>query len=85
MTNDELDRALRQLRLGGMADTLTVRAQQARAETLGPVDFLGLLVHDEMQKRRDRLIDRRVKSPGSATARHSIISTGGLTAASTVR
>ncbi len=44
MTNDELDRALRQLRLGGMADTLTVRAQQARAETLGPIDFLGLLV-----------------------------------------
>jgi DNA replication protein DnaC len=62
MTNDELDRALRQLRLGGMADTLTVRAQQARAETLGPIDFLGLLVHDELEKRRDRLIERRVKN-----------------------
>jgi DNA replication protein DnaC len=64
MTNDELDRALRQLRLGGMADTLTVRAQQARAETLGPIDFVGLLVHDELQKRRDRLIERRVKAAG---------------------
>jgi DNA replication protein DnaC len=62
MTNDELDRALRQLRLGGMADTLAVRAQQARTDTLGPIDFLGLLVHDELQKRRDRLIERRVKS-----------------------
>jgi DNA replication protein DnaC len=64
MTNDELDRSLRQLRLGGMADTLTVRAQQARADTLGPIDFLGLLVHDELQKRRDRVIERRVKAAG---------------------
>ena len=64
MTNDELDRALRQLRLGGMADALAVRAQQARADTLGPLDFLGLLVHDELQRRRDRLVARRVKSAG---------------------
>jgi DNA replication protein DnaC len=62
MTPDELDRALRQLRLGGMADNLTVRAQQARADALGPIDFLNLLVHDEVQRRQDRLIDRRIKS-----------------------
>lgn len=62
MTNEELDRTLRQLRLGGMADTLSVRAQQARAETLGPIDFLGLLVHDEMNRRRDRLVERRAKT-----------------------
>lgn len=61
MTNDELDRTLRQLRLGGMADTLSARAQQARSETLGPLDFLGLLVHDELERRRDRLIERRIK------------------------
>jgi DNA replication protein DnaC len=62
MTNEELDRALRQLRLGGMADSLEVRAQQARADHLGPIDFIGLLVHDEMNRRRDRLIERRAKS-----------------------
>uniref|UniRef100_E6Q2E5 Helper of transposaition of insertion sequence ISCARN65, IS21 family n=1 Tax=mine drainage metagenome TaxID=410659 RepID=E6Q2E5_9ZZZZ len=64
MTNDELDRALRQLRLGGIADTLALRAQQARVENLGPLDFIGLLVHDELQRRRDRLVERRVKSAG---------------------
>jgi DNA replication protein DnaC len=64
MTNDELDRSLRQLRLGGMADTLSVRAQQARAESLGPLDFMGLLVHDELQRRRDRLLARRIKAAG---------------------
>jgi DNA replication protein DnaC len=61
MTTDELDRALRQLRLGGMADTVNVRAQQARADTLGPLDFLGLLIHDELNRRRDRLVERRLK------------------------
>jgi hypothetical protein len=64
MTTDELDRALRQFRLGGMADALTARAQQARADVLGPLDFLSLLVHDELERRRDRLIDRRVKEAG---------------------
>jgi DNA replication protein DnaC len=61
MTADELSHALRQLRLGGMAETLTVRAQQARADSLGPLDFLSLLVHDELQRRRDRLVERRIK------------------------
>lgn len=64
MTNEELDRSLRQLRLGGMADSLTIRSQQARAESLGPLDFIGLLVHDELQRRRDRLLERRIKSAG---------------------
>ena len=62
MTPDELDRTLRQLRLGGMADTLNARAQQARAEQLGPIDFLSLLVHDETQRRRNRLLERRMKA-----------------------
>jgi len=62
MTTDELDRALRQLRLGGIADTLNVRVQQARADSLGPLDFLGLLVHDELNRRRDRLLERRLKA-----------------------
>lgn len=64
MTSDELDRSLRQLRLGGMADTLSLRSQQARAENLAPLDFIGLLVHDELQRRSDRLVARRVKAAG---------------------
>ncbi|MCA1554132.1 MAG: ATP-binding protein, partial [Chloroflexi bacterium] len=62
MTQDELERALRQLRLGGIANVLTLRAHQARTENLGPLDFIGLLVHDELQRRRDRLVERRVKA-----------------------
>jgi DNA replication protein DnaC len=47
-----------------MADTLLIRSQQARAENLGPLDFLSLLVHDELQRRRDRLLNRRIKEAG---------------------
>src|SRR3982074_1162328 len=61
MKTDELDRTPRHLRLGGMADSLTVRAQQARAESLGPIDFMGLLLHDEMERRRDHLVERPIK------------------------
>ena len=61
MTHDEIDHALRQLRLSGMADSLTARAQHARADNLGPMDFLGVLLRDEMERRGDRLIDRRAK------------------------
>jgi|GEM_PF-3958217 len=42
MTTEELDRSLRQLRLGGMADALSIRSQQARTESLGPLDFISL-------------------------------------------
>ncbi len=62
MTTDELDRALRQLRLGGIADTLSIRVQQAQTDRLGPLDFLSLLVHDELQRRRDRLVERHIKT-----------------------
>ena len=61
MTNDEIDHTLRQLRLNGMADCLSARAQQARADHLTPIDFLGLLLHDEIERRGDRLIERRIK------------------------
>lgn len=47
-----------------MADTLSIRTQQARAENLGPTDFISLLVNDELTRRSDRLIGRRVKSAG---------------------
>ncbi len=61
MQPDEIATALRQLRLSAMASTLTLRAQQARTDSLGPLDFLGLLIHDELERRKDRLLERRIK------------------------
>lgn len=59
MTLAELDRALRQLRLSGMAAALEARLRQAQAERLAPLDLLAALVTDELVRRQDRLLDRR--------------------------
>ncbi len=60
----ELDRALRQLRLGGMANVLETRLRQAQAEPMAPIDLLSCLVADELARRADRLLDRRRKQAG---------------------
>ncbi len=57
----ELDRALRSLRLSGMADSLESRLLQAQSDKAAPVDFLGALVADELMRRQDRLLTRRIK------------------------
>ena len=44
----ELDRALKQLRLGGMAAVLETRLRQAQTEPLAPIDLLSCLVSDEL-------------------------------------
>lgn len=40
----ELQRALRQLRLSGLAASLETRLLQAQSERLAPIDFLSTLV-----------------------------------------
>ncbi len=60
----ELQRALRQLRLSGMATGLEMRLLQAQTEKLAPIDFLSTLVSDELLRRQDRLLERRVKQAG---------------------
>jgi DNA replication protein DnaC len=57
----ELNHALLKLRLGGMAGGLESRLLQAQAEPLAPIDFISALVSDELLRRGDRLIERRVK------------------------
>jgi DNA replication protein DnaC len=57
----EIDRALRKLRLSGMADVLETRLRQAQSEKLAPIDFLSALVSDELQRRQDRLFARHTK------------------------
>jgi DNA replication protein DnaC len=60
----ELKRALKQLRLGGIAAILETRLQQAQAEPMAPIDLISCLVSDELSRRSDRLLERRRKSAG---------------------
>ena len=57
----ELDAALRKLRLSGMATVLETRLHQAHVEHLAPIDVVSALVNDELQRREDRLLERRRK------------------------
>ena len=67
----ELQRALRQLRLGGMAAVLETRLHQAQAEPMAPIDLISCLVSDELTRRSDRLLERRRKEAGFRDPQHT--------------
>ena len=59
--NPTLLSKLRHLRLSGMAEALPARLTQAQAAPLPHLEFLELLVEDELHRRADRLFSRRLK------------------------
>jgi len=68
----ELDRALKQLRLGGMATVLESRLLQAQNEHMAPIDLISVLVSDELRRRADRLLERRTSRAGFRDAQKSL-------------
>ena len=62
--NAQLTPRLRHLRLSGMVDALPGRVAQAEAAPLPHLEFLELLVEDELARRADRLFARRLKQAG---------------------
>jgi DNA replication protein DnaC len=55
---------LRQLRLSGMLETLDLRATQAVERQLAPVEFLALLLDDELERRNQGRLARRLAQSG---------------------
>lgn len=55
---------LKQLRLGGMLNTLEVRAVQAMQDRLSPTEFLALLLDDELDRRRQGQFKLRLLQAG---------------------
>jgi DNA replication protein DnaC len=55
-----------------MADVLETRIRQAQAEKLAPLDLVSTLVSDELQRRQDRLFERRHKLAGFRDAERSL-------------
>jgi len=60
--NDRLQSTLHQLRLSGLAQSLDVRLQEAAGHQLNHLEFLELILQDELLVRQQRQIDRRVKA-----------------------
>jgi len=55
---------LRQLKLSGMLHTLDLRAEQARQESLTPLEFFALLLDDELERRDQQRMAYRLSVSG---------------------
>lgn len=64
MNMTEIDRALRELRLSGIAETLSTRLMQAQACQQPFVETFSAMLQDELDRRQSRLMDRRFKQSG---------------------
>ncbi len=53
--------SLKALRLGGMQDTLPLRLDQAQQQRLGYIEFLELLLGDEIERRANRALASRLR------------------------
>lgn len=60
--NDALRGTLKRLRLSGLLESLEVRLQEAAGHGLSHVEFLELILQDELAVRSDRQLQRRVKA-----------------------
>ena len=60
----EIERALRELRLSGIAETLSTRLLQAQAAQEPFLQTFAAMLQDELDRRRSRLLDRRYKRSG---------------------
>ncbi len=60
----EIERALRELRLSGIADTLSTRVMQAQAAQQPFLETFATMLQDELDRRQSRLIERRFKRCG---------------------
>lgn len=55
-----LVKKLKNLKLGGMLDTLEIRLKQSQDEHLGYIEFLEFLLEDELQRRANKKLETRV-------------------------
>jgi hypothetical protein len=61
MTITEIERALRDLRLSGIAATLNTRVMQAQSSQQPFLETLASMLQDELDRRHSRLTERRFK------------------------
>jgi DNA replication protein DnaC len=64
MTMIEIERALCALRLSGIRATLETRVLQGQASQAPFLDTFALILQDELDRRRSRLMDRRYQQSG---------------------
>jgi DNA replication protein DnaC len=61
MNIEKIQQSLKGLRLSGMGNNLPVRYQEAKAHEIDYLDFIENLIDDEISRRQDNLMNRRLK------------------------
>jgi DNA replication protein DnaC len=64
MSMVEIENALKQLRLSGVRATLETRIVEAQANNLPFLETFSLVIQDELDRRRSRLLERRYQLSG---------------------
>jgi DNA replication protein DnaC len=64
MSLTEIEHALKQLRLSGIYATLETRAMQASSGELSFMDAFAMLIQDELDRRKSKLLERRLNVSG---------------------
>ena len=62
MSLANLETTLKQLRLSGLARSLGIRLQEAAASRLSHDEFLEIILQDELNVRKERMLHRRTKA-----------------------
>jgi DNA replication protein DnaC len=61
ITLEALQPQLRQLKLSGMRDAIEARVEEARTRRLDPLEFLAVLLDDEVARREADGVARRIR------------------------
>jgi DNA replication protein DnaC len=64
MNLPEIDQCLKQLRLSGVRATLETRILQAQSSNQAFIETFSMILQDELDRRRSRLIERRYQQSG---------------------
>lgn len=64
MNMNDIERALKQLRLSGISATLSTRVLEAQGAQQSFLETFGLILQDELDRRKSRLNERRFKQSG---------------------
>ena len=60
----QLESNLKRLKMPGLMHVLDLRLAEARENDLGHLEFLSLLIGDEMDNRENKMLSKRIKAAG---------------------
>ena len=65
----QLQDQLKRLKMPGLSQALDLRLAQARDQKLGHLEFLSLLIQDELANREDNMLGKRLRAAGFGVQR----------------